>query len=85
MASQYGSFPFTYLGFKVGANMNKYTNWAPVIETLENRLSKWKASSLSAGGRVTVIKLALDSLPNYYFSLFRAPMKVIYKLEKNQA
>ncbi|XP_076883363.1 putative mitochondrial protein AtMg01250 [Bidens hawaiensis] len=47
--------PFTYLGLKVGANMNRVNSWSPVIEVFYSRLSKWKASSLSIGGRVVII------------------------------
>ncbi|MDV3153228.1 MAG: reverse transcriptase domain-containing protein, partial [Candidatus Phytoplasma australasiaticum] len=76
-----GPLPFSYLGIKVGANMNRVANWEPVINTCRKRLSKWKASSLSIGGRVTLIKSVLTSLPTYYFSLFKVPKKVGKELE----
>ncbi|XP_076936463.1 uncharacterized protein LOC143603585 [Bidens hawaiensis] len=76
-----GDIPFVYLGIKVGANMNRTTNWEPVVSTFKRRLSKWKANTLSIGGWVTLIKSVLDSLPLYYFSLFKAPVKVINNLE----
>ncbi|XP_021995173.1 uncharacterized protein LOC110892308 [Helianthus annuus] len=76
-----GVFPFSYLGIKVGANMNRVVNWKPVYNIFEARLSKWKASLLSIGGRVVLIKSVLESLPNYYFSLFKAPCKVLADLE----
>ncbi|MFS7913005.1 putative RNA-directed DNA polymerase [Helianthus anomalus] len=53
------SFPVKYLGIPVGANMNRLSNWAAVIETFESRLSLWKAAVLSIGGRVTLIKSVL--------------------------
>ncbi|KAJ0511446.1 putative RNA-directed DNA polymerase [Helianthus annuus] len=77
-----GALPFIYLGLKVGANMNLVNNWTPVIDTFSSRLSLWKASTLSIGGRTTLIKSVLDSLPLYYFSLFQAPNTVLNKLEK---
>ncbi|PWA89029.1 RNA-directed DNA polymerase, eukaryota [Artemisia annua] len=76
-----GSLPFKYLGISVGANMNKISNWKPVYDVFESRLSKWKAESLSIGGRVTLIKSVLESLPSYFFSLYKAPCKVIKDLE----
>ncbi|KAJ0856584.1 putative reverse transcriptase zinc-binding domain-containing protein [Helianthus annuus] len=76
-----GSFPFCYLGIKVGANMNRVVNWGPVYDIFKARLSSWKASLLSIGGRVVLIRSVLESLPNYYFSLFKAPSKVISDLE----
>nr|GEY70179.1 putative RNA-directed DNA polymerase, eukaryota, reverse transcriptase zinc-binding domain protein [Tanacetum cinerariifolium] len=45
------------------------------------RLSKWKSKSLSIGGRLMLIKSILGRLGVYYFSTFKAPIKVINKLE----
>ncbi|KAJ0520598.1 putative RNA-directed DNA polymerase [Helianthus annuus] len=81
MKCKYGVIPFTYLGVKVGANMNRISNWEPVKEVLCSRLSKWKSKMLSIGGRVTLIKSVLESLPTYYFSIYKAPVKVINELE----
>ncbi|KAF5761432.1 putative reverse transcriptase zinc-binding domain-containing protein [Helianthus annuus] len=61
--------------------MNRVANWEPVVSKFKTRLSKWKANSLSIAGRLTLIKSVLDSLPSYYFSLFKAPKKVISDLE----
>ncbi|KAL9997682.1 putative RNA-directed DNA polymerase [Helianthus debilis subsp. tardiflorus] len=76
-----GNIPFLYLGIQVGANMNRVANWDPVVNTFKKRLSKWKANTLSIGGRVTLIKSVLDCLPSYYFSLFKAMRKIINVLE----
>ncbi|XP_021990859.1 uncharacterized protein LOC110887588 [Helianthus annuus] len=76
-----GSFPCKYLGLLVGANMNQARHWSGVIEILKSRLSNWKASTLSIGGRITLLKFVLDSLPLYFFSLYKAPIGVLDKLE----
>ncbi|KAK9070187.1 hypothetical protein SSX86_010587 [Deinandra increscens subsp. villosa] len=77
-----GRLPFGYLGMMVGANMNRRQFWEPVVETFERRLSRWKANSLSFGGRITLAKSVLESLPSYYFSLYKAPKNVIELLDK---
>ncbi|XP_035845072.1 uncharacterized protein LOC118491409 [Helianthus annuus] len=77
-----GSFPFTYLGLPVGANMGLVKNWKPIIEKFENKLTLWKARMLSFGGRLTLIEAVLSNLPTYYFSLFSAPLAVIKQLER---
>ncbi|XP_023773246.2 uncharacterized protein LOC111921907 [Lactuca sativa] len=74
--------PFTYLGVPIGANMKLLKNWKPVIEKLQARLSTWKSRSLSLGGRLTLAKAVLGSIPTFYFSLFVAPAGVIKTLEK---
>lgn len=61
--------------------MNRIHCWNFMIDIFKNRLSRWKASSLSIGGRVVLIKAVMESLPTYYFSLFIAPAKVINSLE----
>lgn len=78
-----GTSPFTYLGLTVGANMNLVKNWKPpVIDAFKKRLMNCKAKTLSIGGRVTLIKSVLESLPTYFFSLYRAPAQVINELER---
>ncbi|XP_022023955.1 uncharacterized protein LOC110924232 [Helianthus annuus] len=79
---KHGTSPFVYLGVKVGGNMKLYNNWPPVTDKFSSRLSLWKVLTLSIGGRVTLIKVVLDSLPLYYFSLYPAPKTVLSKLEK---
>ncbi|XP_071740119.1 uncharacterized protein [Rutidosis leptorrhynchoides] len=76
-----GSFPLIYLGLPVGGKMNKSISWNPVLDKFMKRLSDWRARSMSIGGRLTLVKSVLNSLPLYYFSLFRAPQCVLKKLE----
>ncbi|XP_071739854.1 uncharacterized protein [Rutidosis leptorrhynchoides] len=58
-----GSFPFIYLGLPVGGKMNKLGNWNPIIDKFSKRLLDWKARSMSFGGRLTLVKSVLNSLP----------------------
>ncbi|GKF71593.1 putative RNA-directed DNA polymerase, eukaryota, reverse transcriptase zinc-binding domain protein, partial [Tanacetum coccineum] len=78
LASQ---FPCTYLGLPIGANMSRCSNWMPLVERFQKRLSNWKAKSPSIGGRFTLIRSVLGSLGVYYFSTFKAPKMIINKLD----
>ncbi|KAK9079762.1 hypothetical protein SSX86_001435 [Deinandra increscens subsp. villosa] len=82
MGCVHGEFPFSYLGLKVGANMNRKINWQSVVDVFERRLSRWKAKNLTLGGRLVLIKSVLESLPSYFFSLYKAPKGIIDTLEK---
>jgi hypothetical protein len=75
-----GSFPFKYLGLQVGVNMNLVKNWKP-IDIFKSSLSGCKSRHLSYGGRITLIKSVLNSLPTYYFSLYKALVAVVETLE----
>ncbi|GJT98496.1 putative RNA-directed DNA polymerase, eukaryota, reverse transcriptase zinc-binding domain protein [Tanacetum coccineum] len=74
-------FPCMYLGLPIGAKMSRCHHWKPLVDRFHKRLSKWKSKSLSFGGRLTLIRSVLGSLGGYYFSNFKAPKKVIRKLE----
>ncbi|KAJ9548460.1 LOW QUALITY PROTEIN: hypothetical protein OSB04_021003 [Centaurea solstitialis] len=63
-----GSLPFSFLGIPVGSTMNRSAAWQPLIDKFRSRLSNWRASSLSAAGRLTLCKSVLGSLGTYYFS-----------------
>ncbi|GJS87527.1 reverse transcriptase domain-containing protein [Tanacetum coccineum] len=71
---------FRYLGVMVGAGMTRHKAWDDVVLKLQSRLSKWKAKTLSIGGRLTLLKSVLDASPLYNMSIFKVPKGVI-KLE----
>ena len=75
-----GRFPFVYLGLPIGGNMSRIEMWNPIIDRISKKLASWKGSLLSIGGRLTLIKASLASLPLYYLSLFPAPKGVLHKI-----
>ncbi|KAJ0599393.1 putative RNA-directed DNA polymerase [Helianthus annuus] len=79
---QVGSLPFKHLGLQIGANMHLVKHWKPGVDTFKNRLLVWKSNTLSYGGRITLIKSVLNSLPTRYFSLFKASSQVLRELER---
>ncbi|XP_022030457.1 uncharacterized protein LOC110931368 [Helianthus annuus] len=76
-----GDIPFTFLGLPIGENMKRVKPWRPIIDKFSKKLSRWKAKSLSMGGRITLAKAVLGNLPSYFLSIFKAPVKVIKTLE----
>ncbi|GJU96960.1 putative RNA-directed DNA polymerase, eukaryota, reverse transcriptase zinc-binding domain protein, partial [Tanacetum coccineum] len=63
MASSLGcthdSIPFFYLGLPVGKKMNSCNGWSAVINRFREKVTSWKANSLSIGGRLTLVKAVL--------------------------
>jgi len=71
--------PFLYLGIPVGANPRGSELWDPIVNKCERKLVKWKQKLLFFGGRVTLIKVVLNSI-HIYFSFFRVPKSILDKL-----
>ncbi|GKB29934.1 RNA-directed DNA polymerase, eukaryota, reverse transcriptase zinc-binding domain protein [Tanacetum coccineum] len=63
--------PLAYLGSKVGGNMSWIQSWDEIVEKMAARLSKWKMKTLSIGGRLTLLKAILGSMPIYHMSIFK--------------
>ncbi|GJW45497.1 RNA-directed DNA polymerase, eukaryota, reverse transcriptase zinc-binding domain protein [Tanacetum coccineum] len=73
--------PFKYLGSIVGGSMSRIQAWNEVVERVKLRLSKWKMKTLSIGGRLTLLRSVLGSIPLFHMSIFKAPSGVLRKLE----
>lgn len=69
---RFGVVPFVYLGLPVWSSTRNKEHWRPVIEKFDNRLADRKARLISFGGRLTLVKSVLGSLPLFFLSLFRA-------------
>ena len=70
-------------------NLGSYANRAPsmwdgVEERARRRLALWKRQYISKGGRITLIKSTLASMPIYQMSIFRMSKIVARRLEKVQ-
>ena len=79
-----GSLPMTYLGMPLGASHKSPSIWNPILENLHRKLAGWKKLYLSKGGRLTLLKSTLSSLPTFFLSLFTIPSHVANKIEKIQ-
>ena len=79
-----GRLPMSYLGMPLGAHFKDASIWNPILERVEKKLSGWKRLYLSKGGRLTLLKSTLSSLPTYYLSLFTIPQHIANRLERIQ-
>ena len=78
------ALPLKYLGLPLGASFKDKSIWNPILEKMERRLASWKRLYLPKGGKVTLIKSTLSSLPTYFLSLLPIPAKVAKRIEKLQ-
>ena len=79
-----GHPPSTYLGLPLGASHKFEVMWDNIEERVRMRLSLWKRNYISKGGKLTLIKSTLASLPLYKMSMVRMPVIVAKSLEKLQ-
>ena len=79
-----GSLPSTYLGLPLGAPHRALGVWDSIEDRFRRRLAIWKRQYISKGGRITLIRSTLASLPVYFLLLFRMPKSVCLRLEKIQ-
>ena len=78
------ALPLTYLGLPLGASFKQKSMWNGVVGKMEKRLAGWKRLYLSKGGRLSLFKSPLSSLPTYFLSLFPIPMSLAHRIEKLQ-
>ena len=70
LCCQIGTILILYLGMPLGAAYRAVSIWNPILEKMERKLVGWKKLYLSRGGRLTLLKSTLSSLPKYFLSLF---------------
>ena len=84
LSCRVGSLPMKYLGMPLGTSFKTASIWNPILEKMEKKLLGWKRVYLSKGGRLTLLKSILSSLPPYFLSLFTISIVVAARLERIQ-
>nr|GEZ90804.1 RNA-directed DNA polymerase, eukaryota [Tanacetum cinerariifolium] len=64
-----------------GVSSSRSCSWEDVLSKITARLSKWKLKTFSIGGRLTLLKSVLTSLPLYQMSVYKVPMGVLNRME----
>ena len=75
------SLPFVYLGMPIGGGTKRINLWQPLVDKTARKLANWKSNLMSIGGRLILSKSVLGSLGTYLFSMLKAPVGIINKLE----
>ena len=78
------ALPSSYLRLPLGVAHKLMVVWDGVEERFRKRLAMWKRQFISKGGRITLIRSTLSSMPIYLMSLVRLPRVVRLRLEKIQ-
>jgi hypothetical protein len=73
---------FKYLGFYLKTGPQCATDWIWLIQRMEKNIDNSCYRWLSLGGRITLLKVALESQPVYWLSLAVIPCSVLNALRK---
>jgi len=73
---------FKYLGFMLKPNAYRIGDWVWMWKKIDNRISHWVNRYLSLGGRLTLAKVVLESIPVYWLSLYKVPCSILAGIRK---
>ena len=76
-----GKWPIKYLGVPVSGSRLRVADCIPLVEKINKRLDGWKGSSLSLGGRLTLLNACLSSIPIYCMSMSLLHKTIIKKID----
>lgn len=68
-----GVIPFRFLGIMIGVNPRRKKVWEKIVNNVKSRLMSWLGKFIFIGARVTLIKAALNAIPVYTLSFYKAP------------
>ena len=78
-------FPFNYLGCPIYSGKKNLSYFDSMRAKIFNRLNGWQSSKLSDGGKITLIKHVLQSIPIYTLSALNPPKGTICLIEMHFA
>lgn len=78
------SLPSKYLGAPLIDSAIKHASWRKLLEKPETRLSLWTYRALNMASRLTLIKVVLQAMPLYLFSILAAPKWVLKRIRDLQ-
>ncbi|XP_043724786.1 uncharacterized protein LOC122671558 [Telopea speciosissima] len=74
------SLPITYLGAPLHSGRHKICFFDEIVEKIRNKVAGWKGRLLSSGGRVTLLKHVLSSIPIHVLEMLDPPKAVTRRL-----
>ncbi|KAJ6731270.1 REVERSE TRANSCRIPTASE ZINC-BINDING DOMAIN-CONTAINING PROTEIN-RELATED-RELATED [Salix viminalis] len=74
--------PTKYLGMPLYKGPKKIFLWDDLISKIAARMEGWEAKVLSSGGRITILKSILTSMPLYLLHVIVPPKSVMCRIER---
>ncbi|KAK6777637.1 hypothetical protein RDI58_024355 [Solanum bulbocastanum] len=73
--------PFTYLGCPISTGRHRIIYFSELINKIVNRITGWQSKLLSYGGKATLIKHVLQSIPIHILSATAPPSTVLKQIQ----
>ncbi|GJT71168.1 putative RNA-directed DNA polymerase, eukaryota, reverse transcriptase zinc-binding domain protein [Tanacetum coccineum] len=77
-----GRLPVKYLGVPLVSSRLVFRDCKELIDRLRSRINDWKNKSLSAAGRLQLVRSVLGSMHVYWASVFILPSQIILDIEQ---
>nr|GEY50237.1 hypothetical protein [Tanacetum cinerariifolium] len=77
-----GRLPVKYLGVSLVSSRLVYRDCQELLDRIRRRISDWKNKSLSAAGRLQLVRSVLSSMHLYWASVFILPNRIILEIEQ---
>ncbi|KAG5591558.1 hypothetical protein H5410_042072 [Solanum commersonii] len=77
-----GNFPFNYLGCPVYCGRGRASYFEDILRKIARRIMSWHNRLLSVGGKLTLIKHVLQSIPIYLLSVTNPPKNIIEQVHQ---
>ncbi|GKB87467.1 hypothetical protein Tco_0959739, partial [Tanacetum coccineum] len=77
-----GRLPMKYLGVHLVSSRLIYRDCKELIEKVQHRIRDWKNKSISAAGRLQLVKSVIGSMHVYWASVFILPSRVLLDFEQ---
>lgn len=71
-----------YMGFPIFTHRPTKTDFQFLLDTFKTRLAGWKSKHLTMGGRTTLIRSTLNTLPNYIMQYISVPKIILSHLNR---
>lgn len=62
---------------------NKSSAFDFIAERVSNNLQRWKIKAISKGRKLVLLKMAAQSIPNFWMNLFQIPTEVCTKIQRS--
>lgn len=80
-----GTLPITYLGVPLHHSKLRKEDLQPAVDKVIKRIAGWRGRLLSIGGRVTLIRACLASIPIYLLSFIKFPNWALHAINTQMA